>query len=463
MAASTGFKEIESGATGFQKVIYPSSSNLNGNKLLYTYAKKTETSTPYGNLFKSFNFPITVNEINEFVSNYSNTAMDYLNKDEIIIIEIPKGEYGELIDGKTFKLTLPVTLNSVETATTVYGTYFGYEDTNGTTFNKKLNKQLSESLENPFGFAPKLDTQTNTNNTNVTFLYSNDIQKPTDKGDEITVLTSSVTITNLISNPYIFTSITFSDSEDVYVSLTSSAAINDIVVQVGNQTLNKNGWTKLNAGQSSINPTVYGTTTSPKNITFTFKTRATNDLLWNVWSATNKFPTIEADESKNSYAIYNKINLNGNFLSSPDKPVGILYNDKGFAVITDPTLVAGFRYSAGTSSGFNGIASGSPYNSGINFAKIYFTGTSESNSQFESITTEFVQNIVCLANANEFVSTTNSTYEGAYSDTATEKPVFITSVGLWNEAGELIGIGKLSEPVKKLPNTIVPFNVRLVI
>jgi hypothetical protein len=131
MAVSTGLKPIESGATGFQKVIYTSSSNLSDNKLLYTYAKKSLTTTPYGNLFKSFNFPITNSEIEQFLAEYNTTALSYLNVDEIVVVEIPKGEYGELIDGKTFQLTLPVTLNSVETATTVYGTYFGFLDKGG--------------------------------------------------------------------------------------------------------------------------------------------------------------------------------------------------------------------------------------------------------------------------------------------------------------------------------------------
>ena len=113
MAVTTGLKEIASSGAGFQREIYSSSSSLNGNKLLYTYAKKDEIATPYGNLFRSFNFPITNDEIAAYNSEYTNTALEHLNKNEIIVVEIPKGQYGELIDGKTFKLTLPVTLNSV--------------------------------------------------------------------------------------------------------------------------------------------------------------------------------------------------------------------------------------------------------------------------------------------------------------------------------------------------------------
>jgi hypothetical protein len=472
MAVSTGLKPIESGATGFQKVVYSNSSNLNNNKLLYTYAKKTKLTTPYGNLFKSFNFPITSDESARFLGEYSNTALSYLNVDEIVVIEIPKGEYGELIDGKTFQLTLPVTLNSVETATTVYGTYFGYDGEGALSANfigKKLNNQFSEKNKNYFGFDPTLE---NNYNTNVTFLYCNDVTdgKPKNKGDETTVLTSTTfTLNNNSANRYALSTVTFSTGDSVKVEITSSVNINDVIVEVAGFQINNinNDWVTINtAGVSSISPNVYqlGNATIAKEITITIKQRVTSDLLWDVYSPTNKFPSTEGDETKKLYAAYDGVRLNNNFIqNSYDKPVGILYQDKGFAVITDSQLVQGFRYSAGTSSGFNSIASGSSYNGGIDFAKIYFTGTSISNSQFDSITTEFVQNIICIANANEFVSTSNSTYEGAYSENATEKPVFITSIGLYNAAGDLIGIGKLSEPVKKLPNTIVPFNIRLVI
>lgn len=471
MAVSTGLKPIESGATGFQKVIYTNSSNLNDNKLLYTYAKKSLTTTPYGNLFKSFNFPITNNEIEQFLSEYNNTALSYLNVDEIVVIEIPKGEYGELIDGKTFQLTLPVTLNSVETATTIYGTYFGFLGKGANSFigGKNLNNQLSERNKNYFGFDPSNE---NGNNTNVTFLYCNDVTdgRPKQTGDEVTILSATTfTLNNNAANPYLLSSISLSSFDEIKVVLSSPSNLSDVIVSVDGyqiNTLNNDSWVRINqVGISSVIPEVYqnGNSLNEKEITITITQRITSELEWDVWSPTNKFPTVLNDQTKKIYATYDGIRLNNNFINTYDKPIGILYQDKGFAVITDPQLVQGFRYSAGTSSGFNSIPSGNTYNGDINFAKIYFTSTTLSNAQFDSITTEFVQNIICIANANEFISTTNSTYDGAYSENTTEKPVFITSIGLYNAAGDLIGIGKLSEPVKKLPNTIVPFNIRLVI
>jgi hypothetical protein len=159
------------------------------------------------------------------------------------------------------------------------------------------------------------------------------------------------------------------------------------------------------------------------------------------------------------YASFNKIDTDPLY----DQPVGILFQDKGIAVITDQKLVDNFLYISGKSSGYNGIGAGNAYTGDTNFAKIYFTNTTISNAQFDSITTEFIQNIWCIANAGEFFGSTNSTYADAYGEDETEKPVFITSIGLYNEAKELIGIGKFSEPIKKLPNTYLPFNIKLVI
>jgi hypothetical protein len=468
MSIELGLKAIESQAAGFIKQTYKNSSNLIGNKLLYTYANKQTKSTPYGNLFKSFNFPITLAEKVDYTNKYNSTALKWLDVDEIIVVEIPKGEYGELIDGKTFQLTLPVTLNGVETATTVYGTYFGYNGPGAVDFlSNQLNTRRSEINQSYFGFEP---TQDNGFNTNVTFLYSNDIAPPKDKGNQITVLTSTtVTITGGGSNKFIFTSVTLSSNEIVKVtfSLTNQTLVNDVQFDIAGFPLTNGSYKEITQpGIAGVNLTAYINSTNiiAKEITVTVeKQQPATSLSWDAWSANNKFPVTEGDEGQKIYASYDGVKSNGIVIPGSDKPVGILYQDKGFAVITDNILVTNFRYTAGTSTGYNALPSGSSYSGDKNFAKIYFSTPTISNSQFESITTEFEQNIVCLAGVGEFIETTNSTFQGAYDLDATEKPVFITSIGLYNAANELIGIGKLSEPVKKLPNTIVPFNIRLVV
>ena len=60
---------------------------------------------------------------------------------------------------------------------------------------------------------------------------------------------------------------------------------------------------------------------------------------------------------------------------SSDEPIGICYLDKGFAVITDPTIVSNFNYSAGTEDGTNtytGNTSG--------FTNLYYTGDTKATA-----------------------------------------------------------------------------------
>lgn len=448
-----GLKEILT-TSGFGLSTTFSTSLLNGNKLLYTYANANDTTRPYGNLFKSFNFPITGPENGIFSADFNNNALGNLNAKQVIVVEIPKGEYGELIDGKTFQLKIPVMLNSVATATTLYGTYFGFSGTSAnylTNLNTKLSEQNTYAKQ--FGLIPSTG---NGYNSNVTFLFSNDIQRPKSVSTEGIILSSAITLNNGISNALVLTGVTLSAGDVIKVSVTSNQNINNIKITVGTPSQTLNGTYQTITTSSPTNPIIWDDDipTTSKSIQITITKQDSTNLSWNAYSLTNKFPITQTTTGK-MYARYDDPNQ--------DKPVGILYNDKGIAVITDPTLVQGFRYSAGTSSGYNSIASGSSYSGDENFAKIYFTSTTLSESTFQSITSEFVQNIMCIAGLNEFTTTKNSTFTGAYDENATEKPVFITTIGLYNKDKELIGIGKLSEPVKKTEGNIIPFSIKLVI
>jgi len=158
---------------GFQNSETTTENQLN-SQILFTYANLDTVTTPYANLFKSLRLPITNDEINLFSDTHKESAMSWLNKREIIVAEIPKGQYGELIDGKTFKLTIPVTLNGVPTATTVYGSYFGFDGI-GTQkiFVSSLNNERCEGRS----FVGSLGAASSPN-SNITLLYSNEIQKP---------------------------------------------------------------------------------------------------------------------------------------------------------------------------------------------------------------------------------------------------------------------------------------------
>jgi hypothetical protein len=460
---------------GFQNSETITENQLN-SQVLFTYANLDTVTTPYANLFKSLRLPITTDETTTFSNTHKDSAISYLNTREIIVAEIPKGQYGELIDGKTFKLTIPVMLNGVASATTVYGSYFGFDGISSQKiFVSSLNNERCEGRS----FVGSLGAASSPN-SNITLLYSNEIQKP--KGSrniqvafDQTIISLNKTATTL-ENAYVFSTVSASTGDIIYFEISSATRgnqnINNIVIRVGSGTQNiiKNDVTVITTPNISNSPikmffdTIEPTTTISLNIKISKVTASS--LSWNQYTSSNKFPTNSNDDSSGKrYATYDGFYINfptaTKFVKSYDKPVGILYNDKGLAVITDSTLVSGFRYSAATSSGYNGIASGSPYNGGIDFAKIYFTSSTLCESNYKSITTEFTQSVMCIAMPNEFFTTTNSTYLNSYDESVTNKPTFITSVGLYNKFGELIGIGKMSEPIKKETSGIIPFNIKL--
>jgi hypothetical protein len=463
------YKPIESAGT-FQKKAEITSHSIASDKILYTYANLDDTTRPYGNLFKSFNFPITTNELNTYNSRYSDTSLGYMTTSKIVVAEIAKGSYGELIDGKTFQITVPVIVNGVATGVTCYGTYAGYNNNTFINSDGALNRQLSESslYGSEFGLTP---SQSNDFNSNVTFLFTNNLGndfKPQVTQGTSAVLVSSLTlnaggVANSASNPLTLSTVTFSTGDIIRIIVEgNNIDFTPIKFKLGTTLLNINTESTFEITEPNItsqNIDIYDISNNPgaKNIKVSIFQTTTGNLTWSRYTSTNKFPRNPASTIGKRYALFDKSNTTGRY----DRPVGILYQDKGIAVFTEALIVNNFNYTAGTSSGFNNIASGLTYSGDTNFAKIYFA--SNSSAVYESITTEFVQNIVCVAGINEFFGSTNSTYGLAYDENQTEKPVFITTIGLYNTNKELIGIGKLSEPIKKLPETYIPFNIKLII
>jgi hypothetical protein len=88
------------------------------------------------------------------------------------------------------------------------------------------------------------------------------------------------------------------------------------------------------------------------------------------------------------------------------------------------------------------------------------------NIQFNN-TTELNSTVYfCRANHNEFNYSSNPTYLSSsklvVKNTTTDNPVsYITSVGLYNDNRELLAVAKLSEPLKKTPDTEFTLRVRL--
>jgi hypothetical protein len=171
-------KLVESGSTSFQTVLNKTASSLTGTELFFTKASRTDlTVRPYGNLFSSFNLPITTDQKNLFASGgtFYDTAITNINQDNVIVIEIPKNEYGEVIDGKTIKLTIPQMTGATQYEVICYGTYFNDSTLNITNGNTNSNYSDSSPQAEYFGVPATSD---NNYNTNIAFLFSNSIKTP---------------------------------------------------------------------------------------------------------------------------------------------------------------------------------------------------------------------------------------------------------------------------------------------
>jgi hypothetical protein len=129
--------------------------------------------------------------------------------------------------------------------------------------------------------------------------------------------------------------------------------------------------------------------------------------------------------SNNGKQFYN-LQTNSNLGLTADTVVGIAYLDKGFLVITNPTIVNNFTSSA----------------------------TTASTITFESVSSAVYQNVTCLANRGEFGASTNTTFDG--SDIPR-----ITEIGLYDDLGNLIALAKTDRQVTKNINEFKAFNIKI--
>jgi len=129
------------------------------------------------------------------------------------------------------------------------------------------------------------------------------------------------------------------------------------------------------------------------------------------------------------------------------------------------THTAGVEF--GTGSAVDNTITGTMVNSTIqentNFLRgriynISFNNTTELNSTIH----------FCRANHNEFNYSSNPSYlettgsKIAVKDSTLDNPVtYITTIGLYSTDNELLAVAKLSEPIKKDPQTELTFRVRL--
>jgi hypothetical protein len=129
--------------------------------------------------------------------------------------------------------------------------------------------------------------------------------------------------------------------------------------------------------------------------------------------------------SLNGKQLYN-LQTNPNMGQTADTVVGVAYLDKGFLVLTHPTLVSAFTASA----------------------------TTATTVTFDSVSTEVSQNITCIANRGEFGISTNTTFSVGDSPR-------ISEIGLFDNIGNLIAIAKTDRQINKNVNELVAFGIKI--
>lgn len=187
----------------------------------------------------------------------------------------------------------------------------------------------------------------------------------------------------------------------------------------------QNKGTSLKVEDTNIRETSSATAKIESNIAFLFSDQimkpngGSASLSWATGYGTIK------PFSVNGKQVYN-LQTNTSVGLSADTAVGIAYLDKGFVVITNPTIVN-------------------------NYDSVTSTATTLS---FNSVSTSVFQVINCIAGRGEFGSTTNSSYTGGESPR-------ISEIGLYDNLGNLIAIAKTDRHISKNVNEFMAFSVKI--
>ncbi len=153
-------------------------NTVSGDSLTYLQIDKTITNNKNTNYFKSLSLPIKKVDVNVFTGTtsqnggWSDTSFSGLGVSNVLMGVIDNSNYGEIIDGKSVKLTLPVytgfTSGGTGTGITTYEIYSTFPKT---TIPKT---DLDSDYIDRSSYPKSLFSRT----INVAYLVSDDLQKP---------------------------------------------------------------------------------------------------------------------------------------------------------------------------------------------------------------------------------------------------------------------------------------------
>jgi len=338
--------------------------------------------------------------------------------DMFLVLEIPNNKYGEIIDGKTMKLTLPYfdgadSTNADEkrlglkdytgvspTSIELYSTYSEAH------LNNNLDKKLSDTSisVSSLGVRPDLETTTETTyESNVALLFSDDIAPP---------------------------SVNFNNWGD--------------------------GYTEVINGTKVFSPS------GQEKPTYNYK----NDKAVGVAYLDKGFIVITHPLIVDSYF---KNVFDGDIVTAGSTTVFKNYDLVNG--ITGPTRGDVRTTTTGDTNQLIVTKDGSDIL--WDSTQFVYTDSIVSTLEYNSYNTEKSLNVVCLASSDEFFKSSNDTAKDLQSVEQTEDhasfkttdgdlyPVIITQLGIHDSDGNLLAICKPTQPIKKYWYDVVSFNIKI--
>ena len=170
-------KSISSEQKVLSTVLLPFSatgwSTISGDTCRFTAVQKeANNGRPFSNLYPSFNLPTTCAQTQSYLSTWAKSGMSAITQDNVIVMDIATNQYGELIDGRTLKLVLPVSSStSSDGHTTLYSSYYEPKP-----FSSD-NSSEAEYFGNPILRGNVVGTP-GLPSSNVAFLFADSIKTP---------------------------------------------------------------------------------------------------------------------------------------------------------------------------------------------------------------------------------------------------------------------------------------------
>lgn len=358
-----------------------------------------------------------------------NKSATPISNDLYLIFEIPNNSYGEIIDGKSVRFTLPYFAGSggtvVQQKLGIYPTYSATPTQLNLygTYNKKnltqtnLDRTLSEIDYSMKDLGIRPDLSTNVYESNVVLLFSDTIKRP--NGDINKTWGSGYS--DLIDgtrvfNPTVVKKELYDYKQDECVGFVS---LDKGFIVITHPKIVDSYFTQIFGGEI---------TSAGTNLNNSVKNYNINNVASSNTTKTGPKGSVKVNATK--------------MIVTTNESNNIVWDSTQFVLNTITN----------EPSAPNEITSEATY---------------------LSYNTEKSLNIVCLASSNEFFKTTNDTakellglqenieFANFKSENQDLYPVIITQLGIHDEAGNLLAICKPTQPVKKYWYDVVSFNVKI--